>query len=72
MVRGSAVVAAARANGADLVWRVRANMVQPVERELLAGSQIMVTADRHRRPEPCVVRAIEHIPALRRWPHRIG
>lgn len=54
---------AACANGADLLWRVRANIVLPVHQELPDGSylsQIVATADHYRRADPTMVRVIEY------------
>jgi hypothetical protein len=54
---------AASAGGADLLWRVRANIVLPVVEELPDGSylsQIVASGDYYRRADPCVVRVIEY------------
>jgi hypothetical protein len=54
---------AARAHGADLLWRVRANIVLPVAEELADGSylsEIVATSDYYRRADPEVVRVIEY------------
>jgi Transposase DDE domain. len=54
---------AASAGGADLLWRVRANIVLPVRTELPDGSylsEIVATSDYYRRADPQVVRVIEY------------
>jgi hypothetical protein len=54
---------AACAGGADLLWRVRANIVLPVRKELPDGSylsEIVATADHYRRKDPTVVRVLEY------------
>lgn len=54
---------AASAGGADLLWRVRANIVLPVRKELPDGSylsEIVATSDYYRRADPQVVRVIEY------------
>ncbi|WP_436501264.1 IS4 family transposase [Actinokineospora sp. HUAS TT18] len=54
---------AACAGGADLLWRVRANIVLPVREELPDGSylsEIVATADHYRRKDPTVVRVLEY------------
>ena len=54
---------AASAHGADLLWRVRANIVLPVCKELADGSYLseIVAADDHcRRRNPVAVRVIEY------------
>lgn len=54
---------AALAGGADLLWRVRANIVLPVRKELPNGSylsEIVATSDYYRRADPQVVRVIEY------------
>lgn len=54
---------AASAGGADLLWRVRANIVLPVRRELPDGSylsEIVASEDYYRRVDPQVVRVIEY------------
>ncbi|MGH7748331.1 MAG: IS4 family transposase, partial [Candidatus Dormibacteria bacterium] len=54
---------AASAGGADLLWRVRANIVLPVRKELPDGSylsEIVATDDHYRRKNPVAVRVIEY------------
>ncbi|MEU4740932.1 IS4 family transposase [Actinosynnema sp. NPDC023658] len=54
---------AASANGADLLWRVRSNIVLPVREELPDGSylsEIVATEDHYRRAEPVTVRVVEY------------
>jgi len=54
---------AASAGGADLLWRVRANIVLPVRQELPDGSylsEIVATADYYRRRDPVTVRVVEY------------
>ncbi|MEU4449665.1 IS4 family transposase [Actinosynnema sp. NPDC050801] len=54
---------AACANGADLLWRVRANIVLPVREELPDGSylsEIVATEDHYRRADPVTVRVVEY------------
>ncbi|WP_238412717.1 IS4 family transposase [Saccharothrix deserti] len=54
---------AASANGADLLWRVRANIVLPVRQELPDGSclsEIVATEDHYRRRDPVTVRVVEY------------
>jgi hypothetical protein len=54
---------AASAGGADLLWRVRANIVLPVREELPDGSylsEIVASGDYYRRADPQVVRVIEY------------
>lgn len=54
---------AASAGGADLLWRVRANIILPVREELPDGSylsEIVATSDYYRRADPQVVRVIEY------------
>ncbi|WP_329362138.1 IS4 family transposase [Streptomyces sp. NBC_00669] len=54
---------AAKAGGADLLWRVRSVIVLPVLAALEDGSylsQIVATRDKHRRADPEQVRVIEY------------
>ncbi|WP_306745019.1 IS4 family transposase [Saccharothrix yanglingensis] len=54
---------AASANGADLLWRVRSNIVLPVREELPDGSylsEIVATDDHYRRKDPVTVRVVEY------------
>ncbi|HEX6340861.1 IS4 family transposase [Umezawaea sp.] len=54
---------AASAGGADLLWRVRSNIVLPVREELPDGSylsQIVATGDHYRREDPVTVRVVEY------------
>ncbi|HUQ57759.1 transposase, partial [Lentzea sp.] len=54
---------AASANGTDLLWRVRANVVLPVRHELPDGSylsEIVATGDQCRRADPVTVRVVEY------------
>jgi hypothetical protein len=54
---------AASAGGADLLWRVRTNIVLPVREELPDGSylsEIVAAGDYYRRADPGVVRVIEY------------
>ncbi len=54
---------AAADTGADLLWRVRKNIVLPVREHLEDGSylsEIVATDDRSRRCHPAVVRVIEY------------
>lgn len=54
---------AAKAGGADLLWRVRSVVVLPVLETLADGSylsEIVATRDKHRRADPERVRVIEY------------
>jgi Insertion element 4 transposase N-terminal/Transposase DDE domain len=54
---------AAKAGGADLLWRLRSVVVLPVVEPLADGSylsQIVATRDKHRRSDPEPVRVIEY------------
>ncbi|WNV90351.1 IS4 family transposase [Umezawaea sp. Da 62-37] len=54
---------AASAGGADLLWRVRSNIVLPVREELPDGSylsEIVATEDHYRREDPVMVRVVEY------------
>jgi hypothetical protein len=53
----------AAGTGADLLWRVKANMVLPVDRQLADGSylsHIVAGADR-KKARPVVVRVVEYV-----------